>query len=300
MKRGKKYIFLIVALIAIEITLIKSVPILESYTHPLLSSLTSIETEEIKDLYWNVNQIGLSGDIDSSDGSVKLILVNNIPSFDSYLFRVDDDEKWKRETNGVLNLKLGDGENIVEIKAKNEFGGETQETKYNITKRNDVLRIIPETNKIIRGKYDFRFENYGSSKIEWLRQHISAVAADSENQWEKYIVIGRWVREQIPFKDPVMKSCWDAQRILQAVWKDSSIGFICDAYAATYVSACISVGLNARMMHLESLEGGGHYATEIWSDDYNKWVFMDPLFVCYFIIRWDTIICSGIAQSVER
>lgn len=280
----RKYIVVIVFCILFEILLIRLVLFLESYPHPLLSSLTCIETEEIKDFYWNINQIELSGDFDRSDGSVKLILVNNIPSFDSYLFRVDDDEKWRKLTNGEINLKLGDGENIVEIKAINEFGGETPETKYNITKRNDVLRIIPETKKIIRGKYDFRFEYYGFTKIEWLRQYTLPIVADFDNQWEKYIAIGRWVREQIPFKDPVMKSRWDAKRILQAVWKDSTIGFICDAYAATYVSACISAGLNARMMHLLTVEGNGHYATEIWSDDYSKWIFMDPLYGCCFIM----------------
>jgi len=282
MNRRKKYIFLIVALIAIEIALIKSVPILESYIHPLLSSLTCIETEYIKDLYWNINQIELSGDIDSSDGSVKLILVNNIPSFDSYLFRLDDDEKWKKLINGEINLKLISGENTVTLKTKNKFGGETPEIEYNIAKRDGDFKIFPETRKIIRGKYDFRFEKYGSPKIEWLRQYTLPLVVHYNSQWEKYVALGKWVKEQIPYKDPVMKSCWDAQRILQSVWKDPSIGFICDAYAATYVSACISVGLNARMMHLNSADGDGHYATEIWSDDYNKWIFMDPLFGCYF------------------
>jgi len=177
MKRGKKYIFFIVALIAIEITLIKSVPVLKSYAHPLLSSLTCIETEDIRDLYWNINQIELSGNVNREKGNMK---------------------------------------------------------------------------------YDFRFEKYGSPKVEWLRQYTLPLVVHYNSQWGKYVVLGKWVRAHIPFKDPVMKSYWDAQRILQAVWKDSAIGFICDAYAATYVSACISVGLNARMLHLESVEGSGH------------------------------------------
>jgi hypothetical protein len=79
-----------------------------------------------------------------------------------------------------------------------------------------------------------------------------------------------------------MESQWDAQRILQAVWNDATAGFICDAFAATYVSACISTGLQARMLHLGDGYGRGHYATEIWSDDYGKWVFMDPLYGVYF------------------
>ena len=284
MNRRRKYIFLIVALIAIEIALIKSVPILESYTHPLLSSLTCIETEDIRDLYWNINQIELSGNVNKTDGSVKLILINNLPNFDSCFYRTNNEEKWKSATNGELDLKLVEGENIIEVKAKNKFDEETPIVRYKIDRRDNNLEIIPESRKIIRGRYDFRFETFESPKIEWLRQNILPVVPDFDDQWEKYMAIGRWVREQIPCKDPTMKSHWDAQRILQSVWKDPSIGFICDAYAATYVSACISVGLNARMMHLNSADGHGHYATEIWSDDYSKWIFMDSLYGCYFIM----------------
>jgi len=61
MNRQAKYIVLIVLCIVLEISLIQFVPILESYKHPLLSSLTCIETEDIRDLYWNINQIELSG-----------------------------------------------------------------------------------------------------------------------------------------------------------------------------------------------------------------------------------------------
>jgi hypothetical protein len=38
------------------------------------------------------------------------------------------------------------------------------------------------------------------------------------------------------------------------------------------------------MLHLEDMYGKGHYVTEVWADDYNKWVFMDPLYGCYFIM----------------
>ncbi len=292
MNRRKKHIYLIVALIAIEITLIKSVPILESYKHPLLSSLTCIETEDIRDLYWNINQIELSGSISETDGSMKVTLSNNVPNFNVYLFRTNDNEKWKMATNGVLNLKLGKGENIFEVKAKNMFGVETPAVKYRIIKTADAFKVTPKGERIIKGRYDFHFETYDTPKIEWLRNHTLPVVARYRNQWEKYISLRKWVREQIPFKYPSIKSHWDAQRILQTVWEDSEVGFECGEYAATYTSACISVGLNARMIHLESVDGRGHCATEIWSDDYNKWIFMDPLFDCYFTI--DGVLLSTI------
>ena len=269
-------------LIILEVSLIKLVPILKSYKHPLLSNLTCIQTQDSNDLYWNINQIELSASIDRVGSSVKITLTNNVPNFDSYFFRTNDEEKWTRTKDTEIDLKLREGENTVELKARNKLGGETTATVYKVIKGDDDLKIIPEGDKIINGKYDFHFESYKSPKIDWLRQYTLPVVADSKNQWVKYMSLKRWVREQIPYKESSMKSHWDAQRILQTVWSDSTIGFICDAYAATYTSACISVGLHARMMHLETAEGSGHYVTEIWYDDYRKWIFIDPLFDCYF------------------
>ena len=281
MKRGKKYIVSIIILIILEISLIELIPALEFYKHPLLSSLMCVQTEDINDLYWNINQIDLSGDVNSIDDKVKITLTNNVTNFESYLFRTDNEGRWRRITDAEIDLRLKGIKAIIEVKAGNKFGEETVAVTYKIIKKNDRLKVFPEDKKIIKGKYDFRFETYTSPKVNWLRQYTLPVVEDVKNQWEKYIALRRWVRKQIPFKDPVMKTHWDAQRILQAVWSDSTIGFICGAYAATYTSACISVGLNARIMHLENMEGDGHFATEVWSDYWNKWIFMDPLYDCY-------------------
>jgi hypothetical protein len=144
---------------------------------------------------------------------------------------------------------------------------------------------VPYEPAIERGRYPFRFERSGSDKLVWLRKHTLPVIADCPTQWHAFLALRRWVNQQIPNKYPAIKSRWDAQRILQAVWSDSSLGFICDAYAATYVSACISVGLNARMIHLGDENYNGHYAAEVWSDEHHKWILMDPLYDVHFALR---------------
>lgn len=284
MKRRNKFVLLITLLIFIEFLLILLVPILESHKHPLLGSLLCVQTHYVEDLYWNINQIDVSVINNNAEDSVKITLAHNIPNFDRYYFRTDKEGKWVDTKDAEIVLKLREGKNIFEVKAKNLFGEEITATQYTILQTNDIWKIVPEDKKIIKSKYDFRFEIQKSPKVMWLRRYTVPVVRDFHDQWGKYIVLRRWVREQIPFKDMVIKPHWDAQRILQTVWNDSGVGFICDAYAATYTSSCISVGLNARMMHLESIDGRGHYATEVWSDDYNKWVFMDPLFDWYFTI----------------
>jgi hypothetical protein len=39
------------------------------------------------------------------------------------------------------------------------------------------------------------------------------------------------------------------------------------------------------MVHLGDDRDFGHYATEVWSDDYQKWVFMDPLYNWHFTLE---------------
>ena len=180
---------------------------LDKRSHPLVSSLTCIETADPADLYWKINRAGAG------------------------------------------------------------------------------VSIVPDEPAIESGRYPFRFERPGSDKLAWLRTHTLPVIADCPTQWHALLALRQWVHQQIPNKYPAIKSRWDAQHILQAVWNDPSLGFICDAYAATYVSACISVGLNARMIHLGDENYNGHYATEVWSDEHGKWIFMDPLYDVHFSLQ---------------
>lgn len=210
MSRKRNILLSLVFFCVVEFALIQAVPFFESYNYPLVSSLTCIETENSKDLYWNINQ------------SVSA---------------------------------------------------------------NDMVSVVPDDHTVARGKYCFRYENSQSPKVKWLQQYTLPVIAASRGQWDMFLSLRRWVREQIPNRDPLIESQWDAQRILQAVWRDDSVGFICDAYAATYVSVCVSVGLTARMFHLGDVYGKGHYVTEVWSDDYAKWVLMDPLYDCHFTLH---------------
>jgi hypothetical protein len=281
----KTYILVLIILcVAVEIICIRVVPLLESFQYPLVSSLTCRETEESTDLYWNINQIDIAGISRREDHVLDITLQNNIPDFDSYVFRMDLSETWHKTPGNNITVKLAGVEHLLQVKATNKLGEVLPAVSYRIRFENDRITIIPDEKKIIKGKYDFRFENTHSPKVTWLQQYTLPVIAASQGQWDTYLKLRKWVREQIPNRDPLMESQWDAQRILQAVWKDPGVGFICDAYAATYVSSCISAGLQARMLHLGDGYGRGHYATEVWSDDHTKWVFMDPLYDCYFTV----------------
>jgi hypothetical protein len=58
--------------------------------------------------------------------------------------------------------------------------------------------------------------------------------------------------------------------ILDLARKHNNRGF-CAQYAIVFLQACQSLGIHARYVELP-----GHFVVNVWSDDYNKWVLMDP------------------------
>lgn len=283
--RRTRYILALIVLCFAEITLIQVEPLLESYDYPLVSSLTCIETEDSKDLYWNINQIEVVESVMGEEQSLTITLNNNIPGFDSYFFRLDSSEQWEKAARNDITVTYAGNEHQLQVKAVNDTGTMLPAVTYRIVHTDDTVRVVPDDHTIVKGKYDFRYENIQSPKVKWLQQYTLPVIYRFTGQWDMLISLREWVNEQIPNRNPLIESQWDAQRILQAVWRDETAGFICDAYAATYVSACVSVGLEARMLHLGDECGTGHYVTEVWSDDYLKWVLMDPLHNCYFTMH---------------
>ena len=271
--------------VVVEILLIQAVPHLESYNHPLLSSLACLETEEREDLYWTINQVEVTDASRKDESSVSITLRNTVPNFAGYLYRTGREDPWQKVQGNQLIVDINEGEEPLEIKSTTLVGVELPIVTFRIDVEGDRVIVTPDQQKVIEGSYEFCFEDPHSPEIKWLQHYTLPVIKGVDSQWDRYSVLRTWVREQIPYRDTVMKSQWDAKRILQTVWDDPSVGFICDAFAATYVSACASVGLNARMVHLGDNRGFGHYATEVWSDDYRKWVFMDPLYNCHFTLK---------------
>ena len=285
MSRTIKVLYFLGLCFISAVLLIRGAQWLDRESHPLMSSLTCIETGDIADLYWKINQIQLNGTFNAGNRSVALILHNTIPNFEAYFVRIDGTGQWQKSADGRVVLEAGEGPHTIELKASTAMGGEVPPMVRTIKVNDGAVSVMPDSENMDCGRYGFRFEKPGSPKLDWLRGYSIPVIAACPNQWNAFLALRSWVNQQIPNKYPAIKSRWDAQHILQAVWNDPSRGFICDAYAATYVSSCVSVGLNARMIHLGDENYNGHYAAEVWSDEHGKWIFMDPLYDVHFSLQ---------------
>ncbi len=71
MNRKIKFILSIAICFLSAVFLSKAAQVLDRVRHPLVSSLTCIETEDPSDLYWNINRIELQG-LHQSGGSERM------------------------------------------------------------------------------------------------------------------------------------------------------------------------------------------------------------------------------------
>lgn len=102
------------------------------------------------------------------------------------------------------------------------------------------------------------------------RENLGRCITSGATQFDKIILLRKWVHQQWQTKMPFYYPPWDAVEILDLSRQHHNNGF-CAQYAIVFLQACQSMGIHARYLDMP-----GHFAAEVWSDDYNQWVFMDP------------------------
>ena len=88
--------------------------------------------------------------------------------------------------------------------------------------------------------------------------------------FEKIVLLRKWAHSQWKAGPSFYYPPWDAVEILDLARQHHNYGF-CAQYGIVFLQACQSLGLHARYVDLP-----GHFVVGVWSDDYNKWVIMDP------------------------
>ncbi len=128
----------------------------------------------------------------------------------------------------------------------------------------------------------FKFDSADNPKLQELRQRyqLDAVVAVGRDEFDRQVYLLDWVHHRFKKFGRPSVDAKGALEILQAI--DQGHAFFCSQYAHVFVSAAASLGWIDRELALRRHRdppGGGsseHSTTEIWSNQYRKWVMMDP------------------------
>ena len=94
-------------------------------------------------------------------------------------------------------------------------------------------------------------------------------------EFEEMALLKDWVYRSVPYglnwNDSELR---DAASILRRARKGDS--FLCTNQSAVFVQCAVSLGWTARNVFLRKSTGEEHAGNDIWSNQYRKWVYMDP------------------------
>lgn len=151
------------------------------------------------------------------------------------------------------------------------------ETAPVATETASVARVTAADNRpLVYGSYGFSHLPADDRRGRILRERwkLDQVVGPAKSQFEAFTRLRQWTREQwedgwnmgpLSYVPP-----WDALVILELAGQQLSLG-MCTHYASVFTQCCAALGFTARTQVMR-----GHCITEVWSNDYGKWVTMDP------------------------
>lgn len=132
----------------------------------------------------------------------------------------------------------------------------------------------------------FHFDSFDNPKLTELRERfkLKEVIAPGEDEFQRQVLLLDWANHALQKFGRPNSSARGALDILAA--NDAGHTFFCAHYANLLVSAAASLGWVDRSLALRRPNNMGtgsteHSSTEIWSNQYRKWVLFDPTFAMY-------------------
>jgi hypothetical protein len=137
-----------------------------------------------------------------------------------------------------------------------------------------------------RHLYGFQFERPETLTKLKNTYHLSEIIAGARNDFEAYVSLMHWVRDQFPHKVPYQKppsQAFNGYEVLKQ--KNDQPGFLCGTTSQLLVQAITSVGGYARRVELRFTPKDAHAVVEAWSELHFKWFVLDPDYDVYYTLN---------------
>lgn len=156
--------------------------------------------------------------------------------------------------------------------------------------KNGRLRVVEVYNpRIIHSRHHFAYQPYDEPKLHAVRQEyrLDEIVEGAATELEAMVLLRNWARSRFRRYDyqPLMDN-FDALKVLQNDIRnpDRSAhrpGQIrpCKFFPLFYSQILLSMGYQVRMVRISDPESNvydGHGMTEVWSNQFEKWITMDP------------------------
>jgi len=129
-----------------------------------------------------------------------------------------------------------------------------------------------------------RYERFAAPRLAEYsnREQLGAIVQRAPSEFASLLALRDWAAAQWAMGTPDPYPPWDAMTVLDWIRAGITSGF-CGQYAQVFLQALAANGIPARYVEIGTTDNPyAHYTTEVWSNDFDKWVLLDVTFVNHF------------------
>jgi hypothetical protein len=149
-----------------------------------------------------------------------------------------------------------------------------------------AVKVVDSHNEeIVRTSIPFRYEPFTQPTLKELRSryHLDDVVSGAKSELDIITRLAAWSSRQWKWEEWHLDEfypAWDALEILKIGPDGKPVGGFCQQYDMVFLQACESFGMPGREISINSGTLGrptiiGHEPTEIWSNQFKKWIWVD-------------------------
>ncbi len=144
-----------------------------------------------------------------------------------------------------------------------------------------VRNVKADIPSAVHSGLPFTTLDYEDKLLKTLRERyqLMKLVAPARDEWTAQLMLNEWVHKAIPGGTPRVITN-HALDILEFAFQGET--FYCTQYAITYVECALALGWQARKIGVdrkhgpEELGSTHHGVAEVWSNQFRKWVVIDP------------------------
>ena len=144
-----------------------------------------------------------------------------------------------------------------------------------------VRNVKADIPSAVHSGLSFTTLGYEDKLLKTLRERyqLMKLVAPARDEWTAQLMLNEWVHKAIPGGTPGVITN-HALDILEFAFQGET--FYCTQYAITYVECALALGWQARKIGIdrkhgpEGLGSTHHGVAEVWSNQFRKWVVVDP------------------------
>jgi hypothetical protein len=153
---------------------------------------------------------------------------------------------------------------------------------YDINPFHGITMTKAVNGRVVQPSFPFVYQDMSHLKVRSLRDRIGidGMIAESGTEFDLIVLMCDWANGLYGHMRPLPFPSWDAHEVLDRIEQGDS--FFCTYKATLFVQACNAAGLTARVLGINRKHGNAHTVTEVYSNEYRKWILVDPYLNCYF------------------